>query len=173
VTTSLAASSLSNLRSIETLNNQSNATLVPSPSNQSNASVPEVTNNTFDAAGSNSTVSPPLNTSSAQTTENISTTIRSDDKELSANTSSAKAIENTLTGPPAKEMNNTTVIVTTNNKININPPLTTSTQNNDTSNNKKCSEKSISIDLPKSKDQFTPTDLTKDNAINEKASTVT
>ena len=50
---------------------------------------------------------------------------------------------------------------------------TTSTQNNDTSNNKKSSEKSISISQPESKDQLTPTELTKDNTTNEKASSVT
>ena len=52
VTSSLPAT-LSNFRSIESRSNQSNASSTASTSNQSNYSVPVVTNNTFDAAGSN------------------------------------------------------------------------------------------------------------------------
>ena len=76
---------------ISLVNNQSNATLLPPSSNQSNASLPLVTNSSFDSTESNGSISPPLNTSSAQATENISTAIRTNDKELSANTSSAQA----------------------------------------------------------------------------------
>ena len=58
----------------------------------------------FDNTKSNASIAPPLNTSSAQPTENISTSVRSDDKKLSANTSSAQATENILTAPSAKEI---------------------------------------------------------------------
>ena len=47
-------------------------------------------------------IAPPLNTSSAQLTENI------------------------LTAPSAKEMNNTSLIASTDNTINNNPPTSTS-----------------------------------------------
>ena len=153
--------------------NQSNATLGLPPTNQSNASVPIVTNSSFDSTKSNGSIAPPLNTSSAQATENISTAIRTNDKEPSANASSNQAAENILTAPSAKEMNNTSLDASTDNTINNNPPTSTLTQTNDTSNNKKSSEKSITISQPKSKDQLAPTALTNDNTTHEKASSVT
>ena len=140
VTSSLAATSLSNFRSIEAPNNQSTETLVLPFNNKSNASAPVIANSTFNTAGSNVTISlhnkaPPANTSSSQVTENASLS------------------------PTAKELNNTSLISSTDTTINNNPSATTSTQANDTSNSNKSSERSISIGQAKSKDQLAPTAL--------------
>lgn len=159
VTSSLAATSKLNANSFIAPSNQSNTTKDLLPTNQSNASVQIVTNSSFDSTTSNGSVSPPLNTSSAQATENISMAIRSEDKESSA--------------PSSKEINNTSLIPSTDNTMNNIAPTFTSTQNNDTSNNKKSSEKSISIGQPKSEDQLAPRVLTNDNTTHEKASSVT
>jgi hypothetical protein len=150
---SIASTAKLSNNSIAPGTNQSNATLVLPLNNKSNASAPVVANSTFNTAGSNGTISlhsnaPPVNTSSSQ------------------------AIENTSISPTAKELNNTSLIASTDNKINNNPPSTTSTQNNDTSNSKISSEKSMTISQPESKDQFNPTELTKDNTTHDKASSV-
>ena len=80
-------------------NIESNATVEYLFSNPSNAPVPIVTNSSFDNTESNGSIAPPVNTSSAQATENI------------------------LTAPSAKGMNNTSLIASTDNTINNNPPI--------------------------------------------------
>ena len=137
VTSSLAETSLNNILSIESIGHQSNATLGLPPANQSNASVPIVTNSSFVNTKSNGSIAPPLNTSFAQPTENISTAIRTDDKELPTNTTSAQPTENILTAPSAKEINNTSFVASTGNTINNNPSTSILTPSNDTSNSKR------------------------------------
>ena len=150
-TSSLLATSRSNVSSFGAPANQSNVTFVPTPSNQSNASVPAVTNSSFDSAESNGTI-----------------TIQETGPSLNA--SPTLGTENSSTAPTVKQLNDTSVVASKDNTINNNPPTSTSTQSNDTSNGKKSSEKSISISQPKSKDQPTPTELIKDNTTHELAS---
>jgi hypothetical protein len=153
VTSTLAATTRNNVSSFEAPGNQSNVTLAVPSGNKINETTPVVTNSSSDTAESNSKVAYENNT-------------------RPVNTASAERTDNTSTSPTTKKMNNTSLTGSTDNKINENHVSSASSQTNDTSYIKKSSEKSFSISHAKSKDQLTSTKLTNDNSIDENQSSV-